>query len=103
MTAVALQALEIFGVTDERLNTEGEAKAANNEVRAKVDDLSNRLKGLDQKVRSLQSDRSARYGKSVEVTNSVILRVAPWYTRTSSRPWQGRSNRGAYELHNYPR
>ncbi len=73
--ALASQAQEILGVTGERLKTESEALAANNEVRAKVDDLSKRLKGLDQKVRSLQSDRSDAYGKSLEATNSVSTRL----------------------------
>ncbi len=73
--ALASQAQEILGVTGERLNTESEAVAANNEVQAKVDDLSNRLKGLDQKVRSLQSTHSEAYGKSLDATNTVSTRL----------------------------
>ena len=65
------QAQELFSVTENRLKMDESARSANNEVRAKVKSVSESLKGLDQKVRSLQSSRSAVYGKSLGVTNSV--------------------------------
>ncbi len=65
------QAVELFQVTGQRLTIEEGAIAANNEVRTKLQDVSDRLRGLDQKVRNLQSTRSSAYGKSLEVTNGL--------------------------------
>ena len=73
--AMATQARDLFAVTEGRLKIEGEAVLANKEVRTKLRDLSDRLKGLDQKVRSLQSGLTATYAKSVEATNLVIPKV----------------------------
>ena len=65
------QAQELFQVTDERLKIEVGAVGAYNEVRTKLQDVSDKLKGLDQKVRTLQSARSSAYGKSLEATNTI--------------------------------
>ena len=63
------EAQQLFTVTGQRLKIEAEAVGANNQVREKLKDVSQRLRGLDQKVRSLQSARSTAYGKSLEATN----------------------------------
>jgi methyl-accepting chemotaxis protein len=65
------EAQQLFSVTGQRLKIETEAVGANNQVREKLKDLSQRLRGLDQKVRSLQLARSEAYGKSVEVTGNM--------------------------------
>jgi methyl-accepting chemotaxis protein len=72
---IMAQAQELFRVTEERLKIEQGAIGANNEVRGRLQDVSNRLKGLDQKVKSLQSGLSSSFAKSVEATNVVIPRV----------------------------
>jgi len=69
------EAQQLFTVTGQRLKIEAEAVGANNQVREKLKDVSQRLKGLDQKVRSLQSARSAAYGKSLAATNSIAERL----------------------------
>jgi methyl-accepting chemotaxis protein len=73
--AISTQARDLFAVMEGRLKIEEEAVVANKEVRTKLQDLSDRLKGLDQKVKSLQSGLSATYAKSVEATNIVIPKV----------------------------
>ena len=73
--AVSSRANELFEVTEGRLKFEEEAVSANNEVRTKLQDVAERLKGLDQKVRSLQAGLSAKYAKSVDATNLAIPRV----------------------------
>ena len=69
------QAQELFSVTEQRLKMEESAQAANNQVRGGTKDVSDRLKGLDQKVRALQSSRSAAYGKSLDATSGVSTRL----------------------------
>ena len=56
------EAQQLFTITGQRLKIEAEAVGANNQVREKLKDVSQRLKGLDQKVRSLQSARSRPMG-----------------------------------------
>jgi methyl-accepting chemotaxis protein len=73
--AIKSQGEELFGVTEQRLKMEQTAVSANNEVRTKLQDVSERLRGLDNKVRSLQSARSSAYGKSLEATKSVSNRL----------------------------
>ena len=69
------EAQQLFTVTGQRLKIEAEAVGANNQVREKLKDVSQRLRGLDQKVRSLQSARSTAYGKSLAATNSIGERL----------------------------
>jgi methyl-accepting chemotaxis protein len=69
------QANELISVTKEKLKTEEEAVKANNEVRAKSLEVSGGLRSLDQKVKALQSKRSAAYSKSLEATNAIATRV----------------------------
>jgi methyl-accepting chemotaxis protein len=69
------EAQQLFTVTGQRLKIEAEAVGANNQVREKLKDVSQRLRGLDQKVRSLQSARSTAYGKSLATTNSIGERL----------------------------
>lgn len=69
------QARELFSVTEQRLKVEASARTADDEVRGKVKGVSDGLKGLDQKVRSLQSSRSTVYGKSLDATNVVSARL----------------------------
>ncbi len=68
------QAQQLFTVTGQRLKIEAEAVGANNQVREKLNDVSQRLSGLDQKVMSLQLARSAAYGKSLEATDKITAR-----------------------------
>ncbi len=68
------EAQQLFTVTGQRLKIEAEAVGADNQVREKLKDVSLRLKGLDQKIRSLQSGRSTAYGKSMSATGSVTQR-----------------------------
>ncbi len=69
------EAQQLFTVTAQRLKIEAEAVGANNHVREKLKDVSERLRGLDQKVRSLQSARSTAYGKSLKATSSIAERL----------------------------
>jgi methyl-accepting chemotaxis protein len=69
------EAQQLFTVTGQRLKIEAEAVGANNQVREKLKDVSQRLRGLDQKVRSLQSARSTAYGTSLATTNSIGERL----------------------------
>jgi methyl-accepting chemotaxis protein len=69
------EAQQLFTITGQRLKIEAEAVGANNQVREKLKDVSQRLKGLDEKVRSLQSTRSTAYGKSLAATNSIAERL----------------------------
>jgi methyl-accepting chemotaxis protein len=65
------QARELLSVTEERLKIEEGALGANNELREKAKDVAQRLRGLDQKVKSLQSARASTYGKSMDSTNGI--------------------------------
>ena len=69
------EAQQLFTITGQRLKMEAEAVGANNQVREKLKDVSQRLKGLDEKVRSLQSARSEAYGKSLTTTNNISERL----------------------------
>jgi methyl-accepting chemotaxis protein len=73
--ALMSQAKEVIDVTGVRLKAESDVAAANEEVRAKVTDLSTRLKALDQKVRAFQTARSEAFSKSTETTNSLSTRI----------------------------
>jgi methyl-accepting chemotaxis protein len=69
------QAKELLAVTRERLTTEADAAKANDEVRARSQQMSAGLNSLDQKVKALQSKRSGTYGKSLETTNAIAAHV----------------------------
>ena len=69
------EAQQLFTVTGQRLKIEAEAVGANNQVRERLKDVSQRLRGLDEKVRSLQSARSTAYGKSLNATNTNAERL----------------------------
>ena len=71
---LASQAQEIFSITGERLKTEQGAVAANNEVRGQLRGLSEKLKGLDQKLRAFQASWSNAYSKSLDATNTISAR-----------------------------
>jgi methyl-accepting chemotaxis protein len=73
--AVSSQASELFTVTEGRLKIEEGAEAANKEIRSKLRDVSDGLKGLEQKVKTLQSKRSADYGKSLKTTDELSSRM----------------------------
>ena len=73
--ALMSQAKDVLDVTGVRLKTAADTAAANEQVRAKVSDLLARLKGLDQKIRALQSARSEAFSKSIELTNSLSARM----------------------------
>jgi methyl-accepting chemotaxis protein len=73
--ALMSQAKEVMDVTGVRLKAESDAVAANEEVRAKIADLSTRLKTLDQKVRAFQTARSEAFSKSTEAANSLSARI----------------------------
>ncbi len=73
--AVKSQADELFSVTEGRLKMEQAAIGANNEVRGKLQEVSDRLRDLDTKVRSLQSTRSVAYGKSLEKVKGLSSRL----------------------------
>ncbi len=68
------EAQQLFTVAEQRLKIEAEAVSANNQVREKLNDVSQRLRGLDKKVTSLQMARSAAYGKSLEATDKITTR-----------------------------
>jgi methyl-accepting chemotaxis protein len=69
------QANQLFSVAADKLKAEEGATKANNEIHGKLTEVSASLKGLDQKVKSLQSKRSTTYGKSLETTNTISARV----------------------------
>ncbi len=69
------KAQELLNVTDQRLKIEQGAVSANNEVRGKLKDVADRLRGLDQKVRSLQAARSTAYGNSVQNNYAISLQI----------------------------
>jgi len=73
--AVSSQASELFTVTEGRLKIEDGAVAANKEIRSKLRDVSDGLKGLDQKVKTLQSKRSADYARSLKATDEISTRM----------------------------
>ncbi len=69
------EAQQLFTVTGQRLKIEAEAVGADNQVREKLKDVSLRLKGLDQKIRSLQSGRSTNYGESLKAATNLSWRM----------------------------
>jgi methyl-accepting chemotaxis protein len=65
------QARDLFKVTGDRLNMEEAAVSANNQARGRLKEVSERLIMLDEKVRSLQSENSSTYRKSMEAASAV--------------------------------
>ncbi|BCB96443.1 hypothetical protein JZK55_13650 [Dissulfurispira thermophila] len=68
-------AKEIFEITEGRLHAEEEAGTANKAITQKLKDASNRLKELDEKIRSLQLNRSANFVTSLEDTKGISLKL----------------------------
>ncbi|MGD0663333.1 MAG: methyl-accepting chemotaxis protein [Syntrophorhabdales bacterium] len=73
--AVSSQAQELFTVTEGRLKIEEGAVAANLEIRTTLKDVSDGLKGLEQKVKTLQSKRASDYGRSLKATDEISTRM----------------------------
>ena len=69
------QAQDLFKVTSDRLNTEEAAVNANNQARGKLKEVSERLMRLEESARSLQSENSSIYKKSVEATAALRERL----------------------------
>ena len=69
------QAQDLFKVTSDRLTTEEAAVNANNQARGKLKEVSERLMRLEESARSLQSENSSIYKKSVEVTAALRERL----------------------------
>ena len=70
-----IQAQDLFKVTGDRLATEEAAVSANNEARERLKEVSERLMKLDEKARSLQSENSSIYKKSMETTSALNERL----------------------------
>ncbi len=69
------QAQDLFKVTSDRLTTEEAAVNANNQARGKLKEVSERLMRLEESARSLQSENSSIYKKSVEATAALRERL----------------------------
>ncbi len=65
---------EIFEVTENRLKAEEEALSAFKGISQKLREITNKLKNLDAKIASLQTNRSAAFFTSLEETKGVIGR-----------------------------
>jgi methyl-accepting chemotaxis protein len=66
---------ELFTITEDRLKAAHEAETAGSTIRSRLATTSTRLKELDQRVRTLQQQRSAAYGRSLDDTRSTSRRM----------------------------
>ncbi len=69
------QARDLFKVTGDRLSSEEAALGANDQARVRLKEVSERLVRLDEKVRSLQSENSSAYKKSIETAGALRERL----------------------------
>ncbi len=69
------RAKEMFKAAGDRLDSEEAAVGANNQARGKLKEVSERLVRLDEKVRSLQSENTAIYKKSLEAADALRERL----------------------------
>lgn len=68
-------AKEVFEITEGRLHAEEQASTANKAIAQKLKDASNKLKELDEKIRSLQLNRSASFVTSLEDTKGISSKL----------------------------
>jgi len=69
------QAQELFKVTGDRLSSEEVAVGSSVQARVKLKEVSEDLVGLDAKVRTLQSENSSAYKKSMEAASDLRERL----------------------------
>lgn len=66
---------ELFDITEKRLHAEEEATSANKVITQKLNDTSGKIKELDVKIRSLQSNRQGTLTTSMEDTKVITTRL----------------------------